>query len=336
MKKIALFSVFMCVVFAVSAAEPVQTSEVYGNAQVSATKLNLRMKPTIKSPRAGSIMKGTRVKVTAKKDGWLELEAPSSMPVYVSAVYLINGKLSNATKLRPTNDPNAPSFGVYPAGTKLKAIGSVDKFGWIKVEPPAGLLVYAYGDYIAIDKDAVIGEKKESKPAEAAPAPEKKDGKSPAEVKKPAAEKAEKPAGVKKPAAEKSAEVKKSEEKKVAKPAEVKKPAAKKAEKPAVAVKEASPEKMKQIRNDLGALKAVADKELTTISGALCKIGQSTTSFTEYAVVDRKTKEGIFVCGISDDFYAANTDKDVTVTGRIYRVKRWKSTILVFEKKAEK
>jgi len=297
MKKIALFSVFMCAVFAVSAAEPVQTSEVYGNAQVSATKLNLRMKPTIKSPRAGIIMKGTRVKVTAKKDGWLELEAPSSMPVYVSAVYLINGKLSNATKLRPTNDPQAPSFGVYPAGTKLKAIGSVDKFGWIKVEPPAGLLVYAYGDYIAIDKDAVIGEKKESKPAEAAPAPEKKDEKRPAEVKKPAAEKAEKPA---------------------------------------VAVKEASPEKMKQIRNDLGALKAVADKELTTISGALCKIGQSTTSFTEYAVVDRKTKEGIFVCGISDDFYAANTDKDVTVTGRIYRVKRWKSTILVFEKKAEK
>ena len=174
MKKIALFSVFMCVVFAVSATEPVQTSEVYGNAQVSATKLNLRMKPTIKSPRAGIIMKGTRVKVTAKKDGWLELEAPSSMPVYVSAVYLINGKLSNATKLRPTNDPQAPSFGVYPAGTKLKAIGSVDKFGWIKVEPPAGLLVYAYGDYIAIDKDAVIGEKKENKPAEAAPAPEKK------------------------------------------------------------------------------------------------------------------------------------------------------------------
>ncbi|MBO5765344.1 MAG: hypothetical protein J6S24_03575, partial [Lentisphaeria bacterium] len=240
MKKIALFSVFMCAVFAVSAAEPVQTSEVYGNAQVSATKLNLRMKPTIKSPRAGSIMKGTRVKVTAKKDGWLELEAPSSMPVYVSAVYLINGKLSNATKLRPTNDPKAPSFGVYPAGTKLKAIGSVDKFGWIKVEPPAGLLVYAYGDYIALDKDAVIGEKKESKPAEAAPAPEKKDEKKPAEVKKPAAEKAEKPA-----------EVKKSEEKKAAKPAEVKKPAAKKAEKPAVAVKEASPEKMKQIQNDL-------------------------------------------------------------------------------------
>jgi hypothetical protein len=164
-------------------------------------------------------------------------------------------------------------------------------------------------------------------------------------VKKPAAEKAEKPvetkkaekpAEVKKPAAEKSAEVKKSEEKKAAKPAEVKKPAAKKAEKPAVAVKEASPEKMKQIQNDLGALKAVADKGLTTISGAVCKIGQSTTSFTEYAVVDRKPKEGIFVCGISDDFYAANTDKDVTVTGRIYRVTRWKSTILVFEKKAEK
>ena len=316
MKKITLFATVFCAIFAIACG----AAEKYGNAEVKADRLNVRLKPSVKSPRVGVLNGKDRLNIVEKDGAWYKVDAPPNLKVYVSAVYLIDGKLTNATHLRAGNSATAPSFGKLPAGTKLSAVGNSDRYGWIQVVPPAGVFIYAYSDYVKLDDVLEIEEKQ---PAAEAKKPAAEAKKPAAEVKKPAAE-------VKKPAAE--AKKPAAEEKQPA--AEVKKPAAE-VKKPAIPSKQASAEKMKKITNDLNAMKAAAAEDIT-VTGVLCKIDNNTNAVTEYAVYDSKQKTGFFVCGISEDFCTANINKEITVTGKAYRIKNWKSVIILFGTPAAK
>ena len=150
MKKTALY-IFLFSAVMLFAADAEKKADDNTNATVSASRLNLRMKPTIKSPKAGSLVRGERVRVTGKDGAWVELAAPASLKLYVSEVYLINGKLTNATNLRAGRSAEAPSFGVLPAGTSLKTTAQADRYGWVQVVPPENIKVYAYSDYITCD-----------------------------------------------------------------------------------------------------------------------------------------------------------------------------------------
>ena len=375
MKKVILFLAFFSAGILLSAATD---SKDNGNAAVTATKLNVRMKPSIKSDRAGTLFKGDRVKVTGKQGAWLELDAALAVKVYISEVYYINGKLTNATHLRAGKSQESPSYGILPAGTVLKAVGESDRYGWLQVVPPEDLRVYAYCDYIALDEAAKIEEKpaaaKKSVPAttdtaaeaekkevktekvEAPAAPaapevpanlpavetEKKETVKPAEKKevkkevaKPAVKKEVKKEAVK-PVAKK--EVKKEAVKPVAKK-EVKKetvkPAAKKVEKPAAAAPEKAEPKQdaefaKKLAADLEAIGAKDANERTTISGKLRPIPASTSPVSDYALFAGRQNQG-YVCGKDAKFFKDNAGKELTLSGKVYRIKGWKSFIVVVD-----
>lgn len=359
MKKIVLCA-FLLVSGVIFSASAENTPQDKTNAVVNVeTRLNLRMKPTIKSAKAGSVKGGTRVQVTGVDGAWVEIVAPEQLKVYVSEVYLIDGKLANATNLRAGRSAEAPSFGLLPAGTALKAVGTGDRYGWVQVVPPETIRVYAFSDYITLDKNAVIADKTEQKKAEvpAAPAKEvktveetqdavpveaveskkvedKKDTPAPKKAETPKVE--AKKTEVKKPAAAPVKEVKKAEEKKAA-PAP-KKVETKKAEAPKKAevkkeCKAAAPAEdaklCEQLKKELIALGAEDAKEKITVAGTVVRITASTSIATDFAVLkDGKVNLG-YICGKSKEFFSKFEGKEYTAEGKVYRIKGWKAPIVV-------
>lgn len=334
MKKFVLVFGVLCSVMAVMA----EVKDDF-NATVTATKLNVRIKPTIKAPKAGTLLKGERVRITAEENSWFEIEAPESLKLYVSEVYLVNGKLTNSVNLRTGRDAKSPSFGLLPAGTELKAVEENSKFGWIRVKAPAGIKVYAYKDYISPDakeskEEVNTAEAAPEKKAEAAKVEEKKAETVKAEEFIEAAPAPEKKAEVKK-AAPVKAEAVKAEEKKAA-PAPEKKEEVKKAapapEKKAEAVKveekkPAAPDTDK-IEADLKSLGAKFDKDGVNVKGILYNIPKSTTPATNYAVLKGSENQG-FVCGLDDKEFKKLEGKEVDFTGKAFRIPGWKAPIII-------
>lgn len=340
MKKIILFFALISVVMLSAAENSEKQTADKNNAVVSASRLNVRMKPTIKSPKAGTLVKGERVQVTGKNGAWIELAAPQSLKLYVSEVYLINGKLTNDTNLRAGRSASAPSFGVLPAGTALKAVGTSDKYGWIQVTPPENIRVYAYGDYITIDSTIAIEEKAAAKTGTAAPAantvvpaaaPATTD--TDAEIKKaPAVPVQEEKTPVKPETAEKKSDAPEvpalpapvKEDKAI--PAEVAK-----AEKTAVKeVKTAASEINKKLAADLAALGAASSGEKITVSGKLYRIPASSSPVSDYAVFKDSKNQG-YVCGKDAKFFEDNVGKELSLSGKSYKIKGWKSVIVVLD-----
>lgn len=329
MKKIALYTFLLCSGMLFAAGTENQARDKTNAVVNVKTRLTLRMKPTIKSARAGFLNAGTRVQVTAQEGAWMEIASPEQLKVYVSEVYLINGKLTNATNIRAGKSAEAPSFGVFPAGTALKAVGTGDRYGWIQVVPPESIKVYAYSDYIIMDKDAVIktGEKAETKPdagtgtvkeevkevkkAEIIPVPENLPVELPKEIKKEEAP------------AVKTEAVKEEKKEEVS---TGKTPAVKEEKKEVKAVKPTD-DTAKKIQSDLVELGAVDSKEKLTVSGTVTRIPASTSVATDYALLKDGKNQG-YVCG--KDFSKLN-GKEYTATGRVYRINGWKAPIIVID-----
>lgn len=272
------------------------------NATVNASRLNVRMKPTVKSPKAGTLVRGERVRVTGKDGAWVELAAPASLKLYVSEVYLINGKLTNATNLRAGKSAESPSFGVLPTGTELKTAAPADRFGWVQVVPPENIKVYAYSDYITCDSssDKAAAAQPETKADTAQVAPDAVKN-----TEEKTAVKAEDKEGK---AAQKT--VKNAEEKK------------------AVPAKEDV--LSQKINNDLEKLGALQDKNNLTISGTLIRIPASTSTATDYALLKDGKNQG-YVCGKPADFFSKNEGKEIKAAGKSYKVPGWKAPIIVIE-----
>ena len=309
MKKFILVFSVMCSAFMLTA----QQDDC--NATVTASKLNVRIKPSIKAVRAGVLFKGERVKVTKEEGFWAEIEAPASLKFYVSEVYLVNGKLTNQVNLRTARDHKSPSFGLLAAGTRLEPAEKESKYGWLQVKAPAGTKVYAFKEYLAFDAKTAPAAAEEVKDVPAAP--EKK-----ADEKKVEDKKIEEFIEAPKAAEEKkaAAPVKKAEEKKAAAP--VKKAEEKKAEVKKQAVPSA------KIEADLELLGAKPEKESVTIKGTLYRIPKSTSPATNFAVLKGAENQG-FVCGLDEAEFAKSVSKEVTYSGKSYRISGWKAPIIV-------
>ena len=321
MKKFILVFSVMCSAFMLTA----QQDDC--NATVTASKLNVRIKPSIKAVRAGVLFKGERVKVTKEEGFWAEIEAPASLKFYVSEVYLVNGKLTNQVNLRTARDHKSPSFGLLAAGTRLEPAEKESKYGWLQVKAPAGTKVYAFKEYLAFDAKTAPAAAEEVKDVPAAPekkADEKKveDKKIEEFIEAPKAAEEKKAAAPVKKAEEKkaAAPVKKAEEKKAAAP--VKKAEEKKAEVKKQAVPSA------KIEADLELLGAKPEKESVTIKGTLYRIPKSTSPATNFAVLKGAENQG-FVCGLDEAEFAKSVSKEVTYSGKSYRISGWKAPIIV-------
>ena len=319
-----------------------------GNATVAASKLNVRMKPSVKSPRVGVLTKGDRVKVTKEDGFWAEMEVPRSIKFYVSEVYLINGKLTNSVNLRVARDSKSASLGLLPAGTKLEVTEETGKYGWIQVKAPAGTKLYAFKEYLTFDSKSAAQETvtEEKKAAPAAPEKKVEAGSVEEFIEAPKAAEEKKAAA---PALAPVAPVKKAEEKKVeekkAAPTPVKAVEEKKAEAapaPVAPVKKAEEKKVEEkkaevkkavvpagkIESDLNLLGAKFEKDGIVVEGTLYKIPKSTSPATNFAVLKGSENQG-FVCGLDEKEFTSSVGKKVKYNGKSYRVPGWKAPIVV-------
>ena len=307
MKKSFVFACFgaFCAVgaWSVSAAEGVVTADV----------LNIRTQPDLKSAVAVKLDKGFKVEVLGESGDFVEIAIPVTAPVYISAVYLNEGKTTAPLKMYTAGSTAAASYGVLPKGSEVKML-EIDRYGWAKIEPPAGIKLYAAKRYVAVTPDAAkpeakVEEKKDVKPETKpeAKAEEKKDVKPET---KPEA-KAEEKKDVKpetKPEA-------KAEEKKDVKP---------EAKAEAAAVMTAATEKaLADIGVDLQKGTAV------TVTGTLLKLENTTVPILQFVLMRNGTHE-YYLC--SDRFQLASYGAvPVTIRGRSFRVPSWRVPVLYIE-----
>ena len=323
MKKSFVFACFgaFCAVgaWSVSAAEGVVTADV----------LNIRTQPDLKSAVAVKLDKGFKVEVLGESGDFVEIAIPVTAPVYISAVYLNEGKTTAPLKMYTAGSTAAASYGVLPKGSEVKML-EIDRYGWAKIEPPAGIKLYAAKRYVAVTPDAAkpeakVEEKKDVKPETKpeAKVEEKKDVKPETKPEAKAEEKKDvKPETKPEAKAEEKKDVKpetkpeaKVEEKKDVKP---------EAKAEAAAVMTAATEKaLADIGVDLQKGTAV------TVTGTLLKLENTTVPILQFVLMRNGTHE-YYLC--SDRFQLASYGAaPVTIRGRSFRVPSWRVPVLYIE-----
>ena len=269
---------------------------------VTADLLNIRVRPDLRSTVAVKLDKGYKVEVLGESGEFLEIAVPVTAPVYVSAVYLDAGTAAAPLKMYVAGNTAAASYGVLPKGTVVKLI-DINHYGWAKIEPPAGIKLYAAKRYVKVTGDV-------PKPEEAQKVPPVK-----VEEKK-AVQPVEAPVGK----TEKKAEIKPAE-KPVAK-VEEKKAEIKPVEKPAAM----DPVTEKALR-DLGV--DCSKGTALTVTGTLLKLKTTTVPILGYVLMRNGTHE-YYLCGDSTKFEALGS-APVTLVGRSFRVPDWRVPVLYVE-----
>lgn len=267
---------------------------------VTADLLNIRMRPDVKSTVAVKLDKGCKVEVLGESGEFLEIAAPMISPVYVSAVYLDAGTATAPLKMYVAGNPAAATYGTLPRGTVVKLI-DIDRYGWAKIEPPAGTRLYAAKRYIKVTGE--IPKAEEKKPVPPTKGEEKKET----------------------PAVETPAV--KTEEKKAEKPAP--RPEEKKAEKPVekpVVMDPATEKALKDIGIDLSKGAALS------VTGTLLKLETTTVPVLGYVLMRNGAHE-YYLCA---DKVALDKlgDAPVALQGRSFRVPGWRVPVLYVESAA--
>ena len=282
---------------------------------VTARLLNVRMKPELRSPAVMKLRSGAKVDVLAVRGEFYEITAPAATPVYVSEVFLRDGKVTSSVNMRMDMAQEAPSYGLLPAGTAVN-VERTTRHNWAKITPPAGLKLYVAKSYVKVNRLTVP-----VTPASAeAPAPTTITKET---VETPAAEPEKKAVETVKPAA-KSVEA--------AKPAEAEKPV--EAAKPAEAEKSVAPDKMDQELKAIGV--DLSRGEKVTASGYLVAVPSSTTRAADFALMKSNSRgeyeNSYFVCSPDNAKLKKIAEHNVELSGTAYRVPNWKTQVLKVEK----
>ena len=305
---------------------------------ITASWLNARIFPALKSSRVTKLPRGQKVSIFQRHGGWLEIAAPDTTPVFASAAYISGNKVLRDLNLRTSPDNKGPVIARVKKGTLLKAVSEPNRYGWVQVAPSADMRLYVVENYVSYDKNKVpvarngfmpqvtaekkaeaapvtekapvAAEKKAEVEKKAAPAPEKK-----AEAAKkaaPAAEKKVAPAAEKAPVAEKKAEVEKK--------------AAPAVEKKAEAKFELTVERKQELLN-IGA--DITNPAPYAQSGILVAVPNPGGDCTKYALAgsaDGSNKGFLFAAAsVKLD---TMLEKEVTVKGFAYRVPKWKNPVV--------
>ena len=130
---------------------------------VKADLLNVRLKPDLKAPVAVKLDRDFQVEVLGEIGEFAEIAIPVTAPVYISAVYLNEDRTTAPLKMYVAGSSRAASYGLLPKGSAVKVL-DIDRFGWAKIEPPAGLKLYAAKRYIQYTPETGTEVKPEVKP----------------------------------------------------------------------------------------------------------------------------------------------------------------------------
>ena len=273
---------------------------------VKADLLNVRLKPDLKAPVAVKLDRDFQVEVLGEIGEFAEIAIPVTAPVYISAVYFNEDRTTAPLKMYVAGSSRAASYGLLPKGSTVKVL-DIDRFGWAKIEPPAGLKLYAAKRYIQYTPETGTEVKPEVQP-EAKP-----------EVKL-EAKQAATPEAKPEVKPEAKPEVK-PEVKQAAKP--VAKPEAKPVEKQPAKMTAETEAALRELR--------VTPEEGTpaTEKGSLQKIENTTVPLLQYALMKGNTHV-YYVC--ADHIKLADLgDRELTFHGRSFKVPGWRVPILYVE-----
>ena len=291
---------------------------------VTASFLNARVFPELKSPAAVKLPRGKKVEIFKRHGAWLEIAAPDITPVYGSAAYLNGNVALRDMNLRIKPHSKAAVISRIKKGTVLKAVSEPDRYGWVQIAPLADMRLYVIRDYVSFDSAKVPVARKATAPApekKAAPAPEKKAAPAPEKKAAPAPEKKAVPAPEKKavPAPEKKAAP--APEKKV-----VPVPEKKAVPAPAPAAFDLLPQRKRELIN-IGA--DITRKSEYKQTGRLVAVPNPSGDCTTFALVNNDT-------GMNQGFIFAEApidlkkmlDKNVAVKGFAYKVAKWRNPVV--------
>ena len=283
---------------------------------VTASFLNARVFPELKSPAAVKLPRGKKVEIFKRHGAWLEIAAPDITPVYGSAAYLNGNVALRDMNLRIKPHSKAAVISRIKKGTVLKAVSDPDRYGWVQIAPLADMRLYVMRDYVSFDSAKVPVAKKAT-----APAPEKKAGPAPEKKAVPAPEKKAVPAPEKKavPAPEKKA---------VPVPEKKAAPAPEKKAVPALAPAafDLLPQRKRELIN-IGA--DITRKSEYKQTGRLVAVPNPSGDCTTFALVNNDT-------GMNQGFIFAEApidlkkmlDKNVAVKGFAYKVAKWRNPVV--------
>ena len=303
---------------------------------VTASALNARVFPELRSPAAVKLYRGKKVEIFQRHGAWLEIAAPDVTPVYASAVYLNGNVALRDMNLRIKPHGQAAVIGRIKKGTVLKAVTDPDRYGWVQVAPLADMRLYVMRDYVSYDSSKVPVARKGNAAALApapAPAPVQKAAPAPAPVpvQKAAPAPAPAPAPVQKAApAPAPAPVQKAAP--APAPAPVQKaapapaPVQKVAPAPAPAAFDLLPQRKRELVN-IGA--DITRNSPYNQNGRLVAVPNPSGDCTTYALVSNAT-------GMSQGFIFAEApidlkkmlDKNVSVKGFAYKVAKWRNPVV--------
>ena len=125
-----------------------QTSEVV-KIKVTGDRVSLRAKPDINSELLDRAMRGEELVFLGKTNGWVAVQAPGSLDLWVSGEYVQNGTVQ-PEKLNVRSGPSQ-NYSVVCVVNKGDSIALRGEFNeWLKIVPPVGSRVWISEEYAEI------------------------------------------------------------------------------------------------------------------------------------------------------------------------------------------
>jgi len=146
-----------------------QANEVV-KVKVTGDRVSLRAKPDINSELLDRAMRGEELVFLGKTNGWVAVQAPSSLDFWVSGQYVQNGTVQPA-KLNVRSGPsqNYSVVCVVNQGDSIALRGEFNE--WLKIVPPAGSRVWISEDYTELIEPPEPEPEPEPEPVVAEPVP---------------------------------------------------------------------------------------------------------------------------------------------------------------------
>jgi hypothetical protein len=114
--------------------------------RVTGDRVSLRAKPDINSELLDRAMKDDEMVFLGSTNGWLAVQAPESMDLWVAAEYIENGTVQPARlNVRSGPNRNYSVVCVIDQGTAVTPRGEFSE--WLKIAPPPGSRVWISEDY---------------------------------------------------------------------------------------------------------------------------------------------------------------------------------------------
>ncbi len=117
--------------------------------KVTASKLNVRVKPNQNYTSIGFVKKGDEVNIIKASGEWYEIQAPSDAAVWIAADAVKDGKVVKSTALRGGPGVEHQAYTQVEPGKELKVLDASRKL-WLKVAPLPELTAWVSKRYIDV------------------------------------------------------------------------------------------------------------------------------------------------------------------------------------------